>query len=275
MNGKHIIGIWILALASHAVFAEKGEAGEWLRSFLATDAASTSSIEKFESFVEQAEKKRSAFSSEKEFARYLFFKTHQKFLKHYEPNTSFGELMKTGRYNCLTGVALYAVLLDHFNIRHQVIETNYHIFIVATIDNQQVLLEATDPIAGFVDSTVEFEKRLAGYRANARQTPATKGVQYEFQFNLWETVSLEELTGLLYFNKAVEEFNQAQLENVVAYLTDAVRYRPSARLEEFSSLVIASVVGSELSLTAKQNLLVRLREVRKQSVQWMAASAGL
>jgi hypothetical protein len=275
MKGKSIIGIWILALASHAGFAENGKANPWLQSFLATDVSTSARLEKFESFVEQAERKHHSFRSQKEFVRYLFFKTHQKFLKHYQPYASFGELMETGRYNCLTGVALYALLLDHFSIQHQIIETNYHIFIIATIDDEPVLLEATDPIAGFIDSSAEFEKRLAGYRNNPRQTQVTKGVQYEFHFNLWETVSLGELTGLLYFNKAVEEFNQARLENTVAHLVDAGRHRPSARMEEFSALVMASVVSSELSLPTKQKLLVRLREVRKQSVQVMAASAGL
>lgn len=271
-----IVFMVIGALAALPAWADGGKTDRYLTAYLATADASAGNLEKLSSFIDHLASKRSSFRSEKEFVRFVFYKSHQKFLKLYQPAASFGDLTRKGVYNCLTGTALYALLLDHFEISHQVIETNYHIFILANVAGGKVLLEATDPMSGFVDNAEEVEKRLEGYRANKLQASLRDSeIQYEFHFNLWETVSLTELTGLLYFNQAVQTFNAGKLEQTVAYLIEASRYRPSMRMEEFARLVTTSVSASSLPETEKDKCLAGLRGVRRQSIQWMAASAGL
>ncbi len=245
-----------------------------LQAYLNTDTSYKVDTEPFTTYLNQLEKKKAAFKNERDFLRFVFHKTHQKFLRHYEAYASFSDLLQTGKYNCLTGTALYSILLDHFNITYSTIETNYHIFILAKADGVPVLLEATDPLSGFVENEKELASKLEHYRDNSLENPSRskEQVQYEFSFNLWETVSLQELTGLLYFNQAIKSFNEKHLEEATAFLMKAAQFRPSERMEEFSSIVMAMVKESELTTAVKQTLVTQLKQVKKQSTQEMSAS---
>lgn len=245
-----------------------------LQAYLDTDTSHKVDTEVFTAYLTQLEKKKASFKHERDFLRFVFHKTHQKFLKHYEAYASFSDLLQTGKYNCLTGTALYSIILDHFHITYSTIETNYHIFILAEVDGVPVLLEATDPLSGFVENEKELATKLAHYRDNTLENPSRskEQVQYEFSFNLWETVSLQELTGLLYFNQAIKSFNEKRLEEATAFLMKAAQFRPSERMEEFSSIVMAVVKESELPSAVKQTLATQLKQVKKQSTQEMSAS---
>lgn len=248
---------------------------ELLQHYLQSDTTLSASPQNIISFIGHLERKERAFKSESEFLRYLFHKTHQKFLKHYETYSSFGELVSTGQYNCLTGTALYALLLDHFSIEHTSIETNYHIFILAKSEGKSILIEATDPLGGFVTNEKEIASKLESYRKQGIQASATTNqVRYEFSFNLWEPVSLQELTGLLFFNQSIKAYNEQQLEASVYFLMKASCFRPSERVEEFSSLLLATVAESTLSTARKQQLNEQLSIVQKQSTHYMSASIG-
>jgi hypothetical protein len=65
-------------------------------------------------FVDKLSAKRESFKNDEAFLNHLFVKTHQRFLKHYEEYVSFSSMINKGTYNCLTGTALYALLLDYF-----------------------------------------------------------------------------------------------------------------------------------------------------------------
>lgn len=268
------ISLILLLQIGASSFAAEDAPFHTLQAYLNTDTSLKVDTETFTTYLTQLEKKKASFKNERDFLRFVFHKTHQKFLKHYEAYASFSDLLQKGKYNCLTGTALYSILLDHFNIDYSTIETNYHIFILAKADGVPVLLEATDPLSGFVENEKELASKLEYYRANSlvSNSNSKEQVQYEFSFNLWETVSLQELTGLLYFNQAIKSFNEKRLEEATAFLGKAAHFRPSERMEEFSSILIAMVRESELHHDVKQNLLVQLKEVKKRSTQEMSAS---
>lgn len=242
-----------------------------LLGFLYTDVAVKANPKNFSSFLEQLDKKKHAFKQEKDLVRYIFFKTHQKFLRNFQTESSFGELLTSGKYNCLTGTALYALLFEHFDIDYSIIETNHHIFIIAKADGVDILIETTDPIEGFVDNPEKIKERLTSYRENTLPNNTREGVRYEFSFNLWEAVTLEELTGLLYFNNAVKAYNQQNLVEASMLLIKAGQYKPSPRVEEFSVLLMLSVQESALSEDEKKNLLHKLKIVQRQHATQLAA----
>src|SRR5688572_1622333 len=121
------------------------------------------------------------------FCRTLFHKTRQEFFREYTQYASFRETLSKGKYNCLTGTALYALLLDRFNFEYTIIETNYHIFLLAYTHEGKVLFEATDPLHGFVTNPDEIEKRIQLYKQNIAQ-PAAGGNKkyYEYNFSLFQ-----------------------------------------------------------------------------------------
>ena len=96
----------------------------YLNLFIKTDLYSRYSGQEINDFIIKLEEKKLSSKNDKEFLHYLFYKTHRKLLKQYTEYCPFDALIKDGTYNCLTGTALYAVLLNHFNFEFEVIKLN-------------------------------------------------------------------------------------------------------------------------------------------------------
>lgn len=241
-----------------------------LRAFLAS--GSTQSIKSFDSFLGKLDKKNTSIKSERAFVRHIFEKTHHRFLKNYKAYASLDETFNNGSYNCLTGTILFSLLLHHYHIEHQVIETNYHIFILAETAEGQILLEATDPLSGFVTSSKEIEERIAIYKQNQIQEQQRNKSYYKFRFELYNAVSLNELRGLAYYNNAVNSFNQKNLEVAVQQLSKANELYFSYRIEEFSQILLLSLQQSNLDTKTKENCMNTILSLRQKSLPVILAS---
>ncbi len=215
-------------------------------------------------FVGKLEKKRSSFSRTEDFIEFIFRKTHQRYLKNYESYVSFGQMLNSNRYNCLTATALYALLLDHFDIDYKVIETNYHIFLLANNGGSEILIEATDPVNGYVANPVAIEDRIREYRKNTIQELKQSKTYYRYNFNLYHEVNLDEILGLLHYNNAVAAFNSQKLPESIRELNRSVELYYSPRVEEFSRIVLLSVVESDLDASAREKCLKGIQSLRKK-----------
>lgn len=234
----------------------------YLQQYSESDA-NPASVRDVLNFTERLAAKQASFKRDRDFLEYVFHKTHQRFLKHYEDYPSFSEMLRSGTYNCLTGTALYALLLDHFNIRYQVIETNYHIFLLAETPQGSVLFETTDPIRGFVSDNVAIQKRISQYKQNLGGSPGNTQVRYQYQINLYKAVDLDEVTGLLHFNLSIAAYNAHDLTTSVKALAQSSVSYPSPRIQEFSQIVLLSVLGSKLEPKVKEECLKNLYAIRQ------------
>jgi len=250
---KKVIFIGLVFFLPWLAFANRGADKGFsietnLKAFLSTDHYSAYSIKSFESFLRKLDKKNASAKSERAFVRYVFEKTHQRFLKNYEAYASLNETFDNGSYNCLTGTILFSLILHHYNIDHQVIETNYHIFIMAETAEGKILLEATDPLNGFVSSAKGIEERISLYKQN------------------------HELRGLTYYNNAVNSFNHKNLEVAVQNLVKANESYFSYRIEEFSQILLLSLQQSDLDLKTKENCMNTILSLRQKSLPVILAS---
>lgn len=225
-------------------------------------------------FLEKLSAKRESFKNEKAFINHVFTKTHQHFLKHYTDYVSFSTTLNKGTYNCLTGTALYALLLDYFAIEHQVIETNYHIFLLVNTNEGRVLLEATDPLNGFVDDDQQIEKRIAAYRQNTIEEKQVDKTYYRFSYELYREVNLDEMLGLLHYNLAIVAYNNRQFETSISQLDRALELYQSPRIEELSRIILLSVLESKLDVVAKEDCVRKIQLMRKNKLM-VAARATL
>lgn len=243
---KFLLLILVLLITCSVFGQEDNRAATLLDTFLAVDRAESNSASSFEVFLKRLEKKKAAIRQENNFVRFLFYKTHQEYLKKYEDYAPISNLFNSGSYNCLTGAILYALLLDHFQIPYQVMETNYHIFIRVETKQGKILLEATDPIHGFVTNRQEIENRVKAYKENLIPISDSKKHYYQFNFELFRPVSLKELQGLLYYNKAVNAFNRQDLIESARSLKKAHAFYASPRIDEFSQILLLSLQQSNL-----------------------------
>jgi hypothetical protein len=266
----------ILALAQDVTFTSQPTSSlhRYLELYSTTDEQIAATDELL-AFVDKLSVKKGSFKTDKAFLNHLFAKTHQRFLRNYKEYSSFNELLDKGYYNCLTGTALYAILLDHFEFPYQIIETNYHIFLMVETSAGDVLLETTDPASGFTDSKSEIEKRIHVYRQNEIQKANKDKRYYHFSFDLYNDVNLDEMLGLLYYNQAIKAYNNHQWVNSIAYLEKASAQYRSPRLEEFSRIILLSLAESKLDPSLKENYIRKIQTVRKHKLDTQAnTSAG-
>jgi hypothetical protein len=190
------------------------------------------------------ERKRSICRTEKAFLHHLFVKTHQELLSSFHPYATFSDLIEKGHYNCLTATSLYSILLDHFRFSFQVIETNEHIFILCETENGDVLLETTDVVHGFVDTSAGIAKHLDIYRQQSIQ--AAHSQAYSFSGILMDSVSMTGMLGLLHYNHAAKAYNQKDYATAISHLHHAFLLHRSARMEEFASVMILTIQNTKM-----------------------------
>jgi hypothetical protein len=248
---------------------EQGHANRYkiyLQKFLKTNDETDDSGAKLFAFVDQLEQRNGVSTPNREFLRTIFNRVHRKFLKTYEDYVPFGNLFSSGSYNCLTAAALYALILDHFGYDYHVMETNYHIFILVATEDGKVLLETTDPQYGFVTNADEIAEKIKRYQEHKIEVSSGKKSIYKFQFELFNEVALEEITGLLYYNLAIDAYNKKEIDQSVSFLDKASWYYKSERIEEFSRVILLTLLHSDLEATTKEAYLNKIKSLAGQAV---------
>lgn len=217
-------------------------------------------------FVDKLGRKQESFKNTGDFLQYIFNKTHQKFLKNFSEYATFPEMVDQGKYNCLTGTALYALVLDHFGIRYKIFETNYHIFLLAQTDTGPILFEATDPLTGFVTNDKEIEERIASYKQNAVASAGRSKAYYRYNFDLYNSVNLDQMAGLLHYNLSIEAFNANELSLAIDHLSKAMESYQSPRTDEFSKIILLSIMEGDLNPSEKARCIESIRSLRQKHV---------
>jgi hypothetical protein len=243
-------------------FINLSKSDYYLSLFSSTDSVSSDS-DKLGSLILNLEKHRHRSNSDRLFLKHLFMKTHHRILQNYVAYCSFNATLNDGDYNCLTGTAIYAILLTHFNIDFKVIETNYHIFLIANTGEGEILFESTDPINGFVDDSNAILKRTHDYREN-KITSVNADNSYHYTFDMYNRVSMEELLGLLYYNYSIDAYNHKDLMRAINYLDKASRFYQSKRIEELSKIILLTVEEGKIKISEKEICLKKITSLRKK-----------
>lgn len=151
----------------------------------------------------------------------LFFKTHNRFLYQYDQYAGIEGLIK-GHYDCLTATSLFADILSRTGYKYKIIETNYHIFIMVSTSDGDILLETTDRVNGFISDEKRMNKIIDSYKK---------------KFNIFMTVDADQLPGLLYFNQAVKAFNAEKWDECSEKLSAAAMNTTSPQVAELAELL--------------------------------------
>lgn len=191
-------------------------------------------------FVVKLERRKSRFKADMEYAKFVFDKTHAKYLRHYIKYIPFNQLFHNGNFNCLSGTALYAYLFEQLGFRVQIFETRYHSFL--TITNHGILkalIEATDGENGFINGADKVKSTIEEYQLNeSKLVPDRNAVPVEHYPRL-NPISIKELAGLHYLNLAVVHFNISEYQKSLISLKKAeLLYPASKRIKEMISMAL-------------------------------------
>lgn len=187
-------------------------------------------------FTRKMVRKMQRYRSEERFIKYAFYKIHNRYLKHYRQHTDLYELFEEGNYDCITATAFYALVFDALDIDYSIRELPYHVYImVRTRDTGKLLLlESTDNMNGFVENAEDIAARIETYE-EALNDPSSDYYRYSFEID--ETISLNELAGLNYFNEAIVHYNQQNLADARDLLSVAKDLYPGKRMEALNNLI--------------------------------------
>jgi hypothetical protein len=170
----------------------------------------------------------------------MFYNVHHHYLKTFKKYQTFEQLMLNGNYNCLTGTALYALILEELGYKYDIIETTYHIFIIVKTQTGRFLIESTDPFSGFEYNDDIINERLQAIR-DSELKRHNKSV-YNYKVSLFKNVGLMDLVGLQFYNQAINAFNNKEFINAAVYLDQASNYYRSERYLEFFQLIVANII---------------------------------
>jgi hypothetical protein len=189
-----------------------------------------------------------------------FKKINSVFLNKYEAYADFDELFTNGHYDCLTATALYSLVLDRLSYSYDIIETNYHIFLLVQTSKGEVMIETTDRFGGFVTDADAIKTRSGNYRANRLTAPSAQP-HLEYSFKLYQRISPANLNGLLYFNQAVKAYNKHMLLESSVLLEKASANYSSPRCEEVGIALTRTVIQSSLDDNTKAACLTHLNHI--------------
>lgn len=209
----------------------------------------------WQNFVKKLGKKQNGKDTEK-FLKYAFYKTHRKFLKHYNQYSSLQTTFAKGNYDCLSGTALYVLLLEELGYTYEIKETDYHIYILVTAkvgDNGNYypfLFESTDPLSGFVSDEKDILKRRDYYLNPALVDEGMKGIsdknwEYQFSRSVDNSINKIELAGLQYYNIGIAQYNRYEFKEAIKSLQKALFFYDSPRIKEFLNLTVSVALESD------------------------------
>lgn len=197
-------------------------------------------------------------SSEMKLLKRTYRLVREEFLEKYKVHASLGETLESGTYDCLTATALYAATLERLHIRYDIMETNYHIFIMVYTTRGTVLLEATDPVNGLVTGADEIHDHLTSYHLQQPTLPSNR-VLNNYSFEIFRSISNHGLIGLLHFNQSARAFNEGDYLRSAQLLHQAQSWYDTPRCETLGNLLLRAVEASQMDAKSRLECLSLLK----------------
>lgn len=240
------------------------DVAHYLPAYYSVSGEKNLNFDRLQRHLEKLSKKRQSNPDEVSFLKHVFTKTHERFLKEYRATAAFDEMFHNGVYNCMTGTALFALVLEHLHYDYQVIETNYHIFLMVSAGGKQVLIETTDPVTGFVSDEKEIAQRIASYKfGNTALASNDEKIHFRYKASLCNSIDLGNIQGLLHFNMAVAAYNNQDIGESIEQLSFACSYYNSERMEEFSKIIMLTILEGKFSSSDKDRFFMKLRSIKR------------
>lgn len=186
--------------------------------------------------IVQKLKRKQAKRTARQTLEKVFYHVHRKQLDWYEEHVDFTDVFENGEYDCVTGTALYALILKELGYKYTIYEFDYHVLLVVDLGEERILIEATDPLEGFIPDEKEIARRLAAYSNG--EDPVETSIEAvssnteRVANHVNNKISLLELAALQYFNLSVRAFNENNIEKANELIRKAKYLYPSYRIKE-------------------------------------------
>ncbi len=218
---------------------------------ISSDSENAVFQKKYDQIIEQLERIRTRKKNDATFLRSIFYRVHKNSLLDYSKMATMDETLKTGQFGCLTGTALYALILEHFGFKYDIIELTNHVYIQVVVNDRLMVMESTLPDEGLMQLNSELTAKAELDAVDPRNigTLTTVGDGSAEEWNLvdgYNIVTLRELSGLQYFNESVRLYTEKEYVKAMDMINEAYARYPSNRNEKLMQLVINKILKYDL-----------------------------
>ncbi|MFY0591830.1 hypothetical protein [Roseivirga sp.] len=227
----------------------------------------------YDDVVDILERLRKHKKRDRAFLRSIFYKVHKRILINYERQATMAETMQTGNFGCLTGTAIYALILSHFQFDYEIIELPNHVFIKLNVDGQDMLIESTNPEGGLMSISKKLAQNMEqiGFDTRKLKLLTTVGEGSVGEWELFEghvKINLRELAGLQYFNESIRYYIQKEYLLSMEMISAAYEHYPSKRNEKLMQLVINKILKYDHIKEELKNKYLKqyITRVKKQKI---------
>ena len=204
------------------------------------------SHERFDAILSHLRDKRSQYDSDQQYLHYIYRYVHRKGLKTYKTYVTLDQtLSKSGYYDCLTGTLLYGLLLQELGYEFIVREFRYHVLLIVKLDSGEIMFEATDPLNGFVVGKPAIDHRIAEFVESDKQK-IRKSI-YNVSPEIDNLISLEQLTGLHFYNQAIYFLNHNDLAQAKSKIRKSLALYPSERVSAITRIIYGNEIKTMLA----------------------------
>ncbi len=201
-------------------------------------------------FKEKLVAKRFHKRNEKRKLKLLFELTHDTFFRKYRDVVNFDEIFSTSEYNCVSATALYAVILNDFDIPFLIKETPSHVFIVAYPKTNSIVLESTAPGSGYltpsdraVQNAVTSLIELKYFTAEEVQEKGTRKVYNDF-FYTEGSIDIQKLAGLQYYNETIKFLQEENYKEALNSNYKSSLLYPSEKAEYLRFVILSNILDN-------------------------------
>ncbi|MCB0655097.1 MAG: hypothetical protein KDC57_03120 [Saprospiraceae bacterium] len=225
-------GLWLLLFAgmNQVVWAGEQWADDPVDPSVASSAFDLTDRQDLLDYLQHWSSRKARYRDQVAFLRAFFYRTHRKYLKQYVPYSSFEQTLERGNYDCVSGTALFATLLTELQIPFEIRETGYHVFLIAHVQDQFVLLESTDPNSGFMEDQQAIIHQVQQYIFDGLDAAMVSKP-------IHNSISLTQLEGLMHYNLALVYFQQRDRATAALHLDHALARYDSPRIHAMYDLL--------------------------------------
>lgn len=205
----------------------------------------------------------------------IFQTVQETYFDKYDIDANFPKMFSNGTFNCVTGSALYAIILNELHIPFEIHSTEDHVYLISYPGTEDIIIESTDPLSG-IYSTNNF--KAADLLKQLRDQKLISQDEYESgdissimeMFPRYDTiVEMNALVGMLYYNKGVTQMDLMEYSKAVEHYRKAFLFYKLNDLRTIIQLCLAYDIilrlGEDQPFTAE--VLALILEYNKWSDQ--------
>lgn len=229
--------------------------------------------ERFISTIKEIETSENFKKKNDKKIKYIYQLVHSRFLSKYEEENRFYEISRTGYYNCVTATALYAIFFEKLKIPYTIKEKPTHVYLVAYPNAENIMIETTTPIFGFLTFDNAYKTNFINNLKNQKIIGASEvnNSNTDELFNKYyfgsENINLSQLVGIQYLNDALFRQDHNDIAGAYEQIKKGYWFYPNVRSEylllHFSA---AKLDAPNLDPLKKAGLIGRISRLKEKGI---------